>query len=322
MHLTSTIAIFLVVSLLLLLINLVVAVVALLFGGGFKVFFTYGLWSLLVPVLFLVYGFVARYFPKVEKVEIVSEKIPAQFDGYKIVQFSDLHVSSFLDNKGKMAKVVEIINEQGADLILFTGDIVSNSASELDGFMEILKGLEAVDGVYSVLGNHDYLLYREWSSEEARLDEMDMLVSYQQKLGWRVLRDENVTISRGDSSSISIIGVENISAGKHFNTEGDLSKAMVGAEGSFKILLSHDPSHWRSGVIDKTDIDLTLSGHTHAMQFSILGYSPVSMMYEEYRGLYQEGDQALYVNIGIGETGPLFRIGTPPEVTLFTLHSK
>lgn len=322
MHLTSTIAIFLVISLLLLLVNLVVAVVALLFGGGFKVFFTYGLWSLLVPVLFLIYGFVARYFPKVEKVEIVSEKIPAQFDGYKIVQFSDLHVSSFLDNKGKMAKVVEIINEQGADLILFTGDIVSNSASELDGFMEILKGLEAVDGVYSVLGNHDYLLYREWNSEEARLDEMDMLVSYQQKLGWRVLRDENVTISRGDSASISIIGVENISAGRHFNTEGDLSKAMEGAEGSFKILLSHDPSHWRSGVIDKTDIDLTLSGHTHAMQFSIFGYSPVSMMYEEYRGLYQEGDQALYVNIGIGETGPLFRIGTPPEVTLFTLHSK
>lgn len=320
-QLISTFVILLLASLVFILLDLLVAGSAFLFGMSFKMFFVKGLWALLVPPAFMVYGMVARLFPVVNKVEIASSDIPREFDGYKIVQFSDLHVSSFPARGKKMSRLMNAINEQGADLILFTGDMVSNSAAELDKFMDTLKELYAPDGIYSVLGNHDYLLYRKWDSETARLGEMDMLIAYKQELGWRVLRDENVKICK-EGAYISLIGVENVSASGHFNSEGDLEKAMQGADAPFKILMSHDPSHWRSEVLGKTDINLTLSGHTHAMQFSLFGFSPVSMMYKEYRGLYTEGGQSLYVNIGAGETGPLFRIGTPPEVTVFTLKSK
>lgn len=322
MQVTATILFFLVICTLLVVLDLIVALIGLAFRGSFKVIFLKGLWALLLPTFLLVYGVVARHFPKVERVEIASENLPKEFDGYKLVHISDLHVSSFNHNVRKMEKVVERINSQGGDVILFTGDLVSNSPSELDEYQNILSGLKAPDGVFSVLGNHDYLLYNKWDSDSDRLMAMDELASRQEAMGWRLLLDENTKISRGDSSSISIIGVENTSAHKHFNSDGDLRKAMEGADSPYKILLSHDPTHWRMEVVEKTDIDLMLSGHTHAIQFSIFGLCPSALIFDEYRGLYQEGRQMLYVNIGLGETGPLFRIGTPPEITVITLRSK
>lgn len=322
MQVTATIVFYLVICLLLVVLDLVVALLGLIFGGSFKVIFLKGLWALIVPTFLLVYGVVARHFPKVERVEIASKNLPKEFDGYRLVHISDLHVSSFNHNLKKMERVVKKINSQEGDIILFTGDLVSNSPNELDEYQDILSGLKGADGVFSVLGNHDYLLYNRWDSENDRLQAMEELAARQKAMGWRLLLDENVKISRGDSSSISIIGVENTSAHKHFNSDGDLKRAMEGADSPYKILLSHDPTHWRMEVLEKTDIDLMLSGHTHAIQFSIFGLCPSALVFDEYRGLYKEGEQMLYVNIGLGETGPLFRIGTPPEITVITLRSE
>lgn len=322
MQVTATILFFLVICTLLVVLDLAVALIALAFGCSFKALFLKGLWILALPTILLIYGVVARHFPKVERVEIHSETLPAEFDGYKIVHISDLHVSSFNHNVRKMEKVVERINSQGGDIIVFTGDLVSHLPSELDEYQDALGSLRAPDGIFSVLGNHDYLLYNKWSSEDERVEAVAELLRRQGAMGWRPLLDENVKISRGEGPSISIIGVENTSAHKHFNSDGDLSRAMIGADSPYKILLSHDPTHWRMEVVGRTDIDLMLSGHTHAIQFSLFGLSPSALIFDEYRGLYQEGKQMLYVNIGLGETGPLFRIGTPPEITVITLRSK
>lgn len=322
MQVTATIVFYLVICLLLVVLDIVVALLGLAFGGSFKVIFLKGLWALIVPTFLLVYGVVARHFPKVERVEIASKNLPKEFDGYRLVHISDLHVSSFNHNLKKMERVVKKINSQEGDIILFTGDLVSNSPNELNEYQDVLSGLKGADGVFSVLGNHDYLLYNRWDSENDRLQAMEELAARQKAMGWRLLLDENVKISRGDSSSISIIGVENTSAHKHFNSDGDLKRAMEGSDSPYKILLSHDPTHWRMEVLEKTDIDLMLSGHTHAIQFSIFGLCPSALVFDEYRGLYKEGEQMLYVNIGLGETGPLFRIGTPPEITVITLRSE
>ncbi len=292
-----------------------------LFGTPFRKSFRRGLWSLLIFPALILYGtLIERNFTNIEEVKICSDKIPELFDGYRIVQISDLHLRSFEERQETLQEIVEKINALEADAILFTGDLVTMNSSELDFSEEILAQLRAKDGVYSILGNHDYSLYnRDWSVEQCRQDR-ERLIERQRRMGWNLLLNDSREITRGDNETISIIGVENISVKKKFRSWGNLPKAIEKAKGSFKILMSHDPSHWRAEVLDHPDIDLTLSGHTHGMQSSLFGWSIISLVYKEYKGLYREGDQLLYVNIGLGETMFPFRIGALPEITLFTLR--
>jgi predicted MPP superfamily phosphohydrolase len=181
--------------------------------------------------------------------------------------------------------------------------------------------VRAKDGVFSVLGNHDYSEYHRWPSKQEQAEAVEMLKRRQRDMGWRLLLNENEPIARG-VDTISIIGVENISGDRHFRTYGDLAQAMQGADGAYKILLSHDPSHWRKEVVGKSDIDLMLAGHTHAMQVMFFGWSPSSLIYDEWGGLYSEGEQSLYVNRGLGQTVFKARIGAMPEITLLELKHK
>ena len=213
-------------------------------------------------------------------------------------------------------------NELNPDVIFFTGDLVNNYADETDGWLPLLSSLSAQMGTYSILGNHDYGLYREWPSEEAYAQNMTKLKQVQAEVGFRLLMNEQVPLERG-GDRISLIGVENWGR-PPFPQYGDLKMAMKGADAQFKVLLSHDPDHWNEHVLGKEDIDLTLSGHTHGMQFGVnLGnrkWSPVSQRYPRWGGLYQEGNQYLYVNTGFGFIGFPGRVGMPPEITLLELR--
>lgn len=300
-------------------IVLVVALVAMFFGCPFKLFLLRGLWLMLFPWLGWGYGtLVERNRFKVKRAEIVSQRVPSSFDGYRIVHISDLHLLSFASRERALTRAIEKINSLDADLIAFTGDLVTLGPEELDGLQEILSSAKAKDGVYAVLGNHDYSEYRRHDSQQAKREALEELKRRIEQMGWRLLLNENQTISRGEDK-ISILGVENISGNRSFRTYGDFEKALAGADGAYKILLSHDPTHWRAEVLQKSDVDLTLSGHTHAMQLSLLGWSPSSLIYDEYRGLYHEGEQYLYVNTGLGQTAVNARFGVAPEITLITL---
>lgn len=322
---------------------LVIAGISAVFGASFRKVFLKGLWALLVPPLLLLYGMlIERNAYEIHEVEIAGGNVPESFDGYRIVQISDMHLASFKNRHRSLARAVEMINGLDPDLILFTGDLVTYLPDELDGFEPMLSSLKASDGVYSVLGNHDYCIYNRWESDSLRAAAVRELVARETALGWKVLMNENVNIGRSAVDTISLAGVENISSTSYFPSYGDLDKAMSGASGSFKILLTHDPTHWHKALEDYPDIDLTLSGHTHAMQFSVFGWSPGSLMFDEYRGLYgKDGDSVLrfrhggvpesmsdkdlpllYVNIGLGETAIPARVGTRPEITLFTLSSR
>lgn len=251
-------------------------------------------------------------------VAIQSSDIPPAFDGYKIVQISDLHIGSWMDKKQFVEKIVRTANQQQADLIVFTGDLVNQRSVELDGFQTILSQLNAADGVYSILGNHDYGTYYSWESPKEEADNLAELKQREAGMGWMLLNNTHVYIKHGNDS-IALIGVENW--GKPpFDGNGDLKKAMEGMDNNgFKILLSHNPTHWDAEVIPRTDINLTLSGHTHAMQFAIGSFSPCAWFYEEWRGLHEKEGQYLYVNVGLGFVGIPFRLGANPEITVFTL---
>ena len=298
---------------------LVIAGISAVFGASFRKVFLKGLWALLVPPLLLLYGMlIERNAYEINEVEIAGGNVPESFDGYRIVQISDMHLASFKNRHRSLARAVEMINGLDPDLILFTGDLVTYLPDELDGFEPMLSSLKASDGVYSVLGNHDYCIYNRWESDSLRAAAVRELVARETALGWKVLMNENVNIGRSAVDTISLAGVENISS------------------------TSHDPTHWHKALEDYPDIDLTLSGHTHAMQFSVFGWSPGSLMFDEYRGLYgKDGDSVLrfrhggvpesmsdkdlpllYVNIGLGETAIPARVGTRPEITLFTLSHK
>ena len=321
MEFYATAILLLSISAALVIISAIVSAILKLFGLPFLKSFKRGLWSLLIFPTLLLYGsFIERNLTNVEEVEITSDKLPASFEGYRIVQISDIHLRSYENRRKRLQKTVDEINALNPDVILSTGDLVSLNSSELDFSEDILRKLEANDGVYSILGNHDYSNYnRDWS-EEKRREDVASLIRRQRDMGWHLLLNENRQITRG-SDTISIIGVENTSAKHRFRSSGNLPKAIEGSNGSYKILLTHDPSHWRAEVLDHPDIDLTLSGHTHGMQSSLFGWSIISLLYDEYKGLYKEGEQLLYVNIGLGETMFPFRIGAPPEITLFTLRS-
>ncbi len=321
MELTFNIVVLLVATLGILVLDLAVAGIAVAFGVAFKGMFLRGLWFLLLPWVAWVYGTVVECNCfRVKRVTVESRNLPAAFDGYRVVQLSDLHLKSFEGRGRALQRAVNKINALAPDVILLTGDLVSYGHWELDGLQDILAGLRAKDGVYSVLGNHDYSEYHRWPSQQERAEALEILKRRQRDMGWRLLLNESESITRGEDK-ISIVGVENISGNKHFRTYGDLTKALEGADGEYKILLSHDPTHWRNEVIG-SDIDLMLAGHTHAMQVKFLGWSPASFIYDEWGGLYQEGEQALYINSGLGQTVFKARIGAMPEITLIELKSK
>ncbi len=275
----------------------------------------------LLAMAYLIFGATeGKQHFQVKEVTIESEDIPQGFDGYRIVQLADIHAGSWGENTQPMQKAVNIINNLQPDLIVFTGDLVNNLASELDPFIPIFSQLQGTDGVYSVLGNHDYSTYIKWETPQQQEAQLDSLKAKQAQMGWTLLNNQHVKLYH-QHDSIAIIGVEN-SGRPPFPDHARLSEAMAGTEGMFQILLSHDPSHWRREVLPQTDIQLMLSGHTHAMQTKIFGFSPAQFVYPENDGLYQEGKQMLYVNIGLGHLLYPIRLGAWPEITLLTLKAQ
>ena len=257
-----------------------------------------------------------------------SSQIPAVFNNYKILHISDLHLSSFADSHAFLQRIIDTINAQQPDLICFTGDFVGFGVEEALPFTDILRQLHAKDGIMSVLGNHDFALYHHSLTDAEKEEKVNQLTTYQRDiLGWQLLRNQSYIISR-DTAHLQIIGVDNTSCqGQGFQTisRGDLMKAMrlLGDEAKgngLQILLSHDPSHWRGEVIPKTDIPLTLSGHTHAGQVRLFGHPLSSLMFTESEGWYHNAGQSLYINTGLGCTQPV-RLGVPAEITVITLHN-
>ena len=283
----------------------------------FKKAFLWGLMSLLLPPTMIAYGsLIERNCFKVKEIAIRMENLPESFDGYRIVHISDIHARSFEGREKHLQRAMDKINALNPDIIAFTGDLITMTPDELEIQSPALGSLKAGDRVFSVLGNHDYSMYSD-ASPEARQKHLENLIASEKALGWDLLMDENRIIRRG-TDSIAVIGVQNTSPSRHFPSKGDLGKASEGTEGMFRILLSHDPMHWEAEILGK-DYPLTLSGHTHAMQLSLLGWSPSRLMFKQYRGLYTKNGQAIHVNPGLGETIFPARIGVRPEITLITL---
>lgn len=260
---------------------------------------------------------------KVKESTFQSETLPKEFDGYKIVQVSDLHLTSMKTHPEFVSELVRTINAQQSDAICFTGDLVSTDVAELYPFVDELSKLKAKDGVFSILGNHDYMTYAKYMTPLEKSQKFHEMLKLQEKMGWNLLQNEHSVIHRGQDS-IVILGVEN--DGKPpFPERGDLNKAQEGLNLNvplFKLLLSHDPSHWKRKVLPTTDIQLTLSGHTHGMQFMIGNWSPAQYLYPEWKGMYQENSRGLYVSLGVGGALIPFRFGAWPEINVITLHCK
>ncbi len=284
-----------------------------------------GLGSAAVLTLLFLDGVVnGKYRHKVRKVKLKLQNLPKEFEGYRIVQISDLHAGSFL-NPEKLQPAFDLINAQKPDLILFTGDMINNIASEFEPFKPLFKSLHATDGLYSILGNHDYGQYHQWNSKEAEMQNLERLVQDQNEAGLTLLRNENREIMR-QGASIYLLGVENWGE-KPFPQYGDLDLASKGIpNSSIKILMSHDPTHFDHVVKNHpVNIHLTLSGHTHGMQFGLdlknIKWSPVQYRYKKWADLYQVGQKYLYVNRGFGVIGYPGRVGIDPEITLFELSA-
>ena len=278
-----------------------------------------GLTLAVVSIVMIIYGsFIGRTQFDVKEVTYSSSKLPSSFDGYRIVQLSDIHIGSWQGNASAIQNLVNLVNEQHPDLIVFTGDLVNHRAIELNDFQHILAGLKAKDGVYSILGNHDYGPYFRWKNKQEQDDILSALQQRQAAMGWKLLNNSHTILIQGNDS-IALIGVEN-EGEPPFSQYADLPKAMQGTEGMFQILLSHNPTHWRREVLPESDIDLMLAGHTHAMQLKLGNYSPSSYIYPEWSGMYLEGTRGLYVNVGIGYVGLPFRFGAWPEITVLTLR--
>lgn len=267
-----------------------------------------------------------KYHYQLRKMQVEIEDLPKEFEGFTITQISDLHTGSF-DDKKAVQRGIELINRQDSDVIFFTGDMVNELVDEVQGFEDLYRTLYAKNGVYSVLGNHDYGRYADDLEGQALLDHNKKLQDTERSFGWNLLMNENAIIQRGDSE-IAIVGVENWSDKRFFPKNGDLQKAMEGTEEvPVKLLLSHDPTHWDAEIRKSfPDIDMTFSGHTHGSQFGIeipgFRWSPVQYMYDQWAGLYQEGKQYLYVNRGLGFLGFSGRIGIQPEITVIELKRK
>ena len=279
-----------------------------------------------LPFFVIVYAvFRAVYRFKVHQVVVKSDLLPQNFNGLRIVQISDLHLGSFNYRYHILDRAIKTINSLKPDFIFFTGDLVNNYAWELNGWEKILKELTAKKGKYSVLGNHDYGDYSKWESEEERNGNFADIKDFHAQIGFKLLLNEAECIeNKGDK--IAIVGVENW-GNPPFKQYGDLQQSLQGVEDvGFKILLSHDPSHWSEEVVSKTNIALTLSGHTHGMQAGIniknKEWSPIKYKYKHWAGLYRLGHQFLYVSRGLGWMGFPGRLGMRPEITFIELEKE
>ncbi len=271
----------------------------------------------------LVYGFGNKYKYQLKRMSLAFDNLPASFKGLKIVHISDIHSGSFTDKKAVQHGIEKIMKEK-PDIILFTGDLVNNTADEMEDYMDVFNQLNAPMGVYSTLGNHDYGDYVKWENPEEKIANLNRLKKVHAELGWRLLMNEHVSLQKGDDT-IALLGIENWSSKASFPKYGDMKKAHTGTDVyPFKILMSHDPSHWDAEVRKSyTDVDLMLSGHTHGMQFGVelpgFKWSPVQYVYRQWAGLYEEGKQKLYVNRGFGFIGYPGRVGILPEITVLEL---
>lgn len=277
-----------------------------------------------IPFASILYGvYKGKYNFKVLKYTLHFDDLPDAFDGYKITQISDVHSGSF-DNPKKVEYAIDLINEQQSDLLLFTGDLVNNKAEEMHPYMEIFKKLKAKDGLFSILGNHDYGDYIKWETEKEKAQNLEDLKIVQKEIGFDLLLNENRFIEK-KGQRIALIGVENWGKGG-FKKAGDLKKASENVDkNDFKILMSHDPSHWDAQVVDDDyHYHLTLSGHTHGMQFGIeipgwIKWSPIKWRYKQWAGIYEKYGQYINVNRGFGYLGFPGRVGIWPEITVIEL---
>lgn len=276
-----------------------------------------------VPFIGLLYGMTrGRHDYRVHKETLTFSDLPEAFDGFTLTQLSDIHAGSFSSEKG-VEKGISLVNKQHSDVILFTGDLVNNEASEMDRWIHSFAKLNADKGKYSVLGNHDYGDYKQWANGGDKDKNLNQLKNVHREIGFRLLLNEAIRIEK-DGESISLIGVENWGKGG-FHKYGDLQKATASVpDNAFKILMSHDPSHWNAVTLQHhKHIHLTLSGHTHGAQFGIelfgFKWSPIKYVYEQWAGLYERAGRYLYVNRGFGFLGLKGRVGIWPEITVITL---
>lgn len=271
----------------------------------------------------LTYGILSgAYDYRVRRVDLPLKGLPKQFHGMTLAQLSDIHSGSFYNKKAVNGGIDMLLAEK-PDMVFFTGDLVNDKATELQEYFDTFKRVKAPLGVYSTLGNHDYGDYAQWASPQAKQQNLLNLMEGHRLMGWDLLMDENRAITLG-GEKLGIIGIQNWGAG--FIQKGDLKKALQGSEEfTNKLLLSHDPSHWREQVLEQTDIDVAFAGHTHGMQFGVeipgFRWSPAQYRYKEWAGLYEENGQRLYVNRGFGFLGYPGRVGILPEITLFTLQA-
>ena len=268
-------------------------------------------------ILFLLGMFIGPYRYRVKETSIVLPNLPKAFEGLKIVQISDIHSGSFY-NKKAVTKGVDLILKQDPDVVFFTGDLVNDDAKEMDDYKSIFGRVKAPMGVFSILGNHDYGDYVQWPNAEAKAENLQALKDVHGDMGWRLLLNEHLYLEQ-NNERIGLIGVENWGVG--FHKAGDLAKAHEGCEAPIKLLLSHDPTHWDEQVTaDYNDIDVTFSGHTHGAQmgFEIGKYkwSPITLRYKKWAGLYQLKNQYMYINRGFGFLGYPGRLGIWPEVSI------
>ena len=278
----------------------------------------------MIPSGALIYGMLkGKYNYQVLRYTLTYDDLPQSFDGYQITQISDIHSGSF-DNAEKVQYGIDLINQQESDIILFTGDLVNNIAKEMRPWQNQFSTLSARHGVFSVLGNHDYGDYYQWPSEQDKVDNMNQLSTLQKEMGWTLLRNENHFIQRG-KERLTLLGVENWGTG--FKRAGDLEKSLENVQAKdFKILMSHDPSHWEAQVLPHSfPIHLTLSGHTHGMQFGIdipgwIKWSPAKWRYKQWAGVYEQGQQKINVNRGFGFLAYPGRFGMWPEISVITLR--
>lgn len=279
-----------------------------------------------IPFISILYGITkGKYNFKVLKYTLEFDDLPAAFDGYQVTQISDIHSGSF-DNKEKINYAVNLVNEQASDVIMFTGDMVNSKSKEMRPWKSTFSKLKAKDGIFSILGNHDYGDYTRWPSDEAKAENFQELLDIQQEMGFDLLRNESRFIEK-DGARLAIIGVENW--GKGFKQKGDLTLASSKVEpNDFKILLSHDPSHWQYEVVkDPNHYHLTLSGHTHGMQFGIeipglIKWSPIKWRYKYWAGIYEKAGQYINVNRGFGFLAFPGRVGIWPEISVITLKKR
>jgi uncharacterized protein len=282
-----------------------------------------------VPGIGLIYGMVkGGYNYRIHRVKIASNKIPKSFNGFKMAQISDMHVGSFASSE-HLVKAFDMLLNEKPDTIFFTGDMVNNVCDETEGFLPVFQKLKAEYGVYSIFGNHDYGDYvRDWASDAAKKENLERLKKVHADAGWKLMMNEHLHLEKGEDK-IAVLGIENWGAHMNFPKYGKMKEAYEGLEKDiYKILLSHDPSHWEAEVLKQyQDIDLMLSGHTHGMQFGIeipalkIQWSPVKYFYKQWAGLYAKGEQKLYVNRGLGFLGYPGRLGIWPEITIIELES-